>query len=267
MTVLTMTGKRLDGSKPKDPRMMVRWDTLCDNGKVFKGSLRTVAHMDSMSAAAERKFGTRIHVIQPPYNTGVAASAGTHDFDCCSDIYIPGVGWWTAQRFLRARGFGCWYRHPPLFGNHIHGFTLPGDAWHFATRVGIFVPGQLTDYHNHAFGLASQHTPGIDHSWFPKDIRATTFNLRKYIQRQKEMEMEYMDWSKASKDEFAADVKRAILGETVMVRKSKEAKDGTVKRTVKQAIARAGSASMIVRESESDVKDLIKQTDDDNSDV
>jgi hypothetical protein len=40
-----------------------------------------------------------------------------------------------------------------------------------------------------------------------------------------------------------------------------------VKRTVKQAIARGGSASLIVRESECDVKDLIKETVDDNSDV
>jgi hypothetical protein len=133
--------------------------------------------------------------------------------------------------------------------------------------VGIFVPGQLTDYHNHAFGLASQHTPGSDRSWFPKDIGATVFNLNKYIQRQKEANMDYKDWSKEGKQEFLSDIKGAILGDTVKVRKTNDAKDGDTTVTVKQAIARAGNGPMITRESEGDVKNLVKRLDDDNSEV
>lgn len=180
-------------------------NTMCSlelNGHHYKGSLRTLAHIDRLDSLANAKFGQPVTVLQSDWNTGVAASAGTHDFDSCWDLHIAGVGWWDQQRFFRTNGFACWYRHPPLFGNHIHGFTLPphsgdpgNDFQAAGIKVGKFVDGglaalghligssQITDYYNHAFGLAGQHGHGSDKSWFPSDIPSTIFDLPAYIGR------------------------------------------------------------------------------------
>jgi len=92
-------------------------------------------------------------------------------------------------------------RKPPLFGWHYHGFTLPpregksisDDFQVHGFRVGIYVDGgwstrgalvttsQIADYYNHAFGLSYQHRPGSDKTWFPKDIKATIFDLDAYV--------------------------------------------------------------------------------------
>lgn len=191
MTILTLAGKPLDLNQDLDPTMMVKWDRTDTGGDPVRGSLRTIAHIDDMNEKALRRFGVPYTIIQPPFNTGVPASAGTHDWDVMRDWYLPGVPWWTAQRWGRANGEFVWYRHPPLFGNHLHGGTLPVPEGKvrsddFATRVGIYVPGQLIDYYNHAFGLSGQHTPGSDKSWFPADIDATVFNLNDYIQRKRD---------------------------------------------------------------------------------
>lgn len=180
-------------------------NTMCSlllGGRHYRGSLRTLAHLHRLNSLATKKFGKPVTVLQSDWNTTVAASAGTHDFDSCWDLHISGVGWWDQQRFFRTNGFACWYRHPPLFGNHIHGFTLPphhgnpGDDFLAAgIKVGKFVDGglsalghligssQITDYYNHAFGLAGQHATGSDKSWFPADIPATIFDLPAYIAR------------------------------------------------------------------------------------
>jgi hypothetical protein len=188
MTVLNRkTGKELHWDrKPISPRQKVRWSRDTMYGKPVLGSMRTICHFDRLNHKAMRRFGVHFTIIQPPYNTTVAASAGTHDFDCCVDWYLPGVDWWTAQRWGRANGLGCWYRHPPAFSQHLHGFTLPALrhgqlSWSFSTKVGIYVPGQLYDYYKHAFGLSGQHTPYSDKSWFPKDIASTVFNLGDFI--------------------------------------------------------------------------------------
>jgi hypothetical protein len=168
---------------------MCRWTKKDYLGRPIKGSFRTLCHLNRLNNLALKKYGKEIVIIQRDWNTTVAASAGTHDFDSVWDIYIPGVSWWEQQRFFRANGFGCWYRHPPLFGNHIHGFTLPHPEGRYrgddfasqGTRVGIYVPGQLEDYYNEAFGLANQHTPRSDKSWFPDNKEATVFNLSKYV--------------------------------------------------------------------------------------
>lgn len=176
--------------------------SLSLNGHTYKGSLRTCAHMHRLDVMARKKFGQGVTVIQPDWNTGVVASAGTHDFDSCWDVHINGVGWWDQQRFFRANGFACWYRHPPLFGNHIHGFTLPphkgtpkDDFADAGIKVGKWVDGglsaigrlvgssQIEDYYYHAFGLAGQHTGHSDTSWFPSDIPSTIFDLPAYIGR------------------------------------------------------------------------------------
>lgn len=201
MPVLTGNGRPINWAKPPRPTTKVRWSKKDSSGRLVTGSLRTIAHLDRLNNLALKRFGVEIIIIQPPFNTTVRASAGTHDYDCCVDLYIPGVSWWTQQKFFRANGLACWYRHPPSFGNHIHGFTLPeregrsiSDDWQVAGyKVGIYVDGgystrgglvtssQISDYYNHAFGLSGQHTPNSDKSWFPTQIEQTIFDLDKYV--------------------------------------------------------------------------------------
>ncbi|HEY2831425.1 MAG TPA: hypothetical protein VGJ14_03290 [Sporichthyaceae bacterium] len=181
--------------------VLVKWTRKDVQGRAVKGSLRHICHLSRLNELATTKYGHGIEIIQPAFNTGVAASVGTHDFDMCVDLHIPGEGWWDQQRFFRANGLGCWYRHPPAFGNHIHGFTLPpregrdvnDDFKTAGFKVGKYVDGgwstqgkkttssQIGDYYHHAFGLAGKHTPNSDTSWFPRDIPATIFDLDAYL--------------------------------------------------------------------------------------
>lgn len=204
MTVLTLAGKPINWAKPPKPTDRVMWSKKAASGKKVTGSLRTIAHLDVLDTLAKSDFGQGIVVLQPPYNTGVRASAGTHDYDACIDLYIPGVAWRTQETWLRKHGFGCWWRRPPSFGNHIHGFTLPpregrevSDDWAAqGFKVGKYVDGgysttghkytssQIEDYYNRRTGLAGHaHDSG---STFPPNISATIFDLNKYIKIQKE---------------------------------------------------------------------------------
>lgn len=189
--VRTLAGKEINWRRPPRPNTMCTWTKRTSAGKKIRGSFRTLCHLNRLNNLCLRRFGVELVVIQPDWNTTVPASRGTHDKDAVWDLYIPGVSWWEQQRFFRANGLGSWYRHPPLFGNHIHGFTLPpvegvvrfDDFAMAGIPVGTYVPAQLQDYYNHAFGLADQHTPGSDRSWFPKNIEATVFNLDAYVAR------------------------------------------------------------------------------------
>lgn len=201
--VLLLNGKPINWKKPPKPTDMCTWSKKDINGRTIKGSFRTLCHLNRLNNLAKKKFGKELEVIQRDWNTSVAESKGTHDFDSVFDVYIPGVPWWDVQRFLRANGFWCWYRHAPLFSNHIHGGTLPpregklpsDDYAAAGFKVGVFVDGgysteghrvtssQIEDYWLHAFGLAGQHTPGSDKSWFPKNIEATIFDLDAYVAR------------------------------------------------------------------------------------
>jgi hypothetical protein len=202
--VLHLDGRPINFNRPPKRTDMVMWSKKTIGGKTVRGSFFSICAYDRLNNAAIKKYGVGIAVIQPMFNTTVPASAGTHNLDFCGDVYIPGVSWWETQRFLRAHGFACWYRHPPLFGNHVHGFPLPpqsagNDRSHdFAAhgfKVGIYVDGgvsttgrlntssQITDYYRHAFGLSGQHTPGSDKSWFPADIKSTIFKLHDYVER------------------------------------------------------------------------------------
>lgn len=201
--VRLIDGKKIDWRHSPLPNAMCRWTKKTVSEKVIKGSFRTLCHLNHLNNLAIKKYGVQIEVLQSDWNTTVAASAGTHDFDSTWDLYIPGISWWEQQKFFRAHGFGCWYRHPPLFGNHIHGFTLPlqsgtdrsDDFKAAGIKVGRFVDGghsslghlvtssQISDYYNHAFGLSGQHDHNSDSSWFPANIKATIFDLNAYVAR------------------------------------------------------------------------------------
>lgn len=186
-----LDGRKIDWHDHPLSTAKVRWSKRDIKGRVVRGSLRTICHFNRLNNLAIWRYGTEIVIIQPPYNEGVPASVGTHDLDCCVDLYIPGVAWFRQQRFFRNNGLGCWYRRPPEFDSdnrHIHGFTLPkregvSHLDDFATPVGDLVPEQLRDYYNHAFGLKDQHERNSDDSWFPPNIDATIFDLGAYIRR------------------------------------------------------------------------------------
>lgn len=209
-TIYTLGGRPVDFRRPPRATDLVRWSKKDSGGDTITASFRSIAHMDRLNRLALARFGQGIVVLQPPYNRGVSASAGTHDFDATWDIYIPGVDWWKQQTWLRANGFACWYRHPPSFGHHIHGFTLPpregssisDDFRVHGFKVGKYVDGgwslfgslvtssQLADYYNHAFGLSGQHTTGSDRTWYPKRIASTIFDLDKYVEHRRKQQQE-----------------------------------------------------------------------------
>lgn len=137
-------------------------------GRAVYGSRRSIAHLEATNQAALEEHGTEVVVIQSAYNTGVEASAGTHDYDAVYDVYLPGVDWRAAQRFLREQGWAAWFREPPAFSEHIHMVSLG-----YRTQVGVYVPGQVADYYAHRNGLAGH---ALDESWHPSDIDATVFD-------------------------------------------------------------------------------------------
>jgi len=202
MSVLTLAGKPIDWRNPPAPTARVKWSKPDMYGRAVTGSLRPIAFIDHLDTPARKKYNAGVVIIQPPYNDGVAASAGTHDYDACFDWYIPGVAWPEQNRFARANGMANWLRTPPAFGYHQHGFPLPpregttiSDDFKVAGfKVGKYVDGgyslygravassQLEDYYNERTGLSGHaHDP----SWFPANKAATIFNLNDYIRRQR----------------------------------------------------------------------------------
>lgn len=192
--VRTLSGRKIDWNNP--PKSNAKC-SLTLHSKKFIGGFRTLCAFNRMNNYVRKTYNTDIVVFQGCFTLSVAASKGTHDLDACLDWYIPGVGFWETQRVGRRYGFGCWYRHAPLFSNHVHGFVLPPkrDFRSRGIKVGLFVDGglstlghkaassQLDDYYGHAFGLAGRHEHGSDNSWFPSDIDATIFNLGEYVKR------------------------------------------------------------------------------------
>lgn len=187
-------------------------------GGLVKGSRRSIAHLEATDQECFRRFGVHLGIIQSAYNRGVEASAGTHDEDAVYDLYIPGVAYRTAERFMREMGWACWYRFPPAFGYHLHAISLG-----YRTQVGIYVPGQVDDYYRHALGLKGQHDSGDDPTWHPDDIDSTIFDFALWA-REMEDEMGYSEWTdkdkKLLRDDMGAVVQDVVEGELKVVLKS-----------------------------------------------
>lgn len=206
MTVLyRVSRKPIDWHNPPKPTDKVLWSQKDIYGRDIVGSFRAIAHLDLLNRRAIARFGRGIRVIQPMNNEGVEQSAGTHDEDMVIDADIPGVPWVDVNHFFRSNGHGGWVRTPAQgFSYHWHGFTLPpregqsisDDFKVFGFRVGKYVDGgyslfgrlvtssQIADYYARAFGLSGYHRAGSDKSWYPKDIKATIFDLNREIRRQ-----------------------------------------------------------------------------------
>ena len=184
--------------------------TVTLGGLTFRTGRRTAAHIEY---TIERLFAlqpdARLNIFQGSYNDGVAASAGTHDFDGVIDLEIVNVDWLQAQRHLRNLGWAAWWRRPDQgFSNHVHAISLgcPGP-------VGEFVPRQIDDYWNRRDGLAG-HKPDL--SFFPKDIASTIFDYPRWL-RDQEDKVPYSDWPQADKNALVADVAKKVLGSTFKV--------------------------------------------------
>ena len=147
------------------PCEVITYHSTTTGGKQIRIGRRTAAHLDwSQERLSIELPGARIKILQGTYNTTVEASAGTHDFDKCLDVFIADpdgdlYDWAKAQKFLRRHGWAAWHRTPDQgdFGHHIHMVSLGG----VDCPVGIFVPGQVADYRNHAFGLKDRVVSGL----------------------------------------------------------------------------------------------------------
>lgn len=197
--------------------------------RTFVCTNRTAAHLRWTIAELARRYpGARLVIIQACYHTGVDASAGTHDKDGVFDVYIEGLSWWEAQRFLRRCGWAAWFRHTGTWENpsdwHIHMCSIPERLPNNPTlsqierafdllgiEVGEFVPGQIDDYFAHALGLKGQHRAGLDRSWFPNDIASTIYRYRE------DDLMAFSDWSDEEKQTFRDFIQKSVRSTPVKV--------------------------------------------------
>lgn len=166
---------------PKNGTTKVSWVERGMYGQTCWMSARTAAHLAFTQRYLDKHHpGAKVVVIQGGYNAGkVAASAGTHDYDACLDVYITGLSWTEMEKVLRRCGWAAWHRRPPSFGNHIHMISLG-----YNTRVGYLVPGQVKDYFAHKDGLKYHRA---DRSWHPENINSTIFSYRKWLEQEVDM--------------------------------------------------------------------------------
>ena len=174
--------------------------------KTFTCTRRTRGALRQLARALKKWHpGCSIHVFQPCYNTGVALSEGTHDFDAVLDIWINGMTGDEAQTFVRKHGWAGWHRTPAQgFVEHVHMALLPplahahptpqmvGQAyWRRGLKVGRYIDGgltsqgvtnstsQVTDYMaNPPRDATSDHN--LDRSWHPTNILATIYRPKGY---------------------------------------------------------------------------------------
>jgi hypothetical protein len=105
-----------------------------------------------MLLAAEKILGYKLNVIQGSYNSGVSASAGTHDGGGALDVWGKGGSHVAAEvAALRRVGFAAWGRTPSQgnWGYHIHCIAI-NDA-----ELSSGARNQVTAYKNGRNGLAS----------------------------------------------------------------------------------------------------------------
>lgn len=178
-------------------------------GGPVKGSRRSIDWLEYVWSQAGH-----FQVIQSAFNVGVEASAGTHDGDACYDLTrLDWRDWRESEHRYRALGGAAWYRFPPTFTDHIHcvvlGYVDPWKPPYVWSGVGVYIPGQVTDYYNRALGLAGQHDPGDDPTWHPDDIDATIAAFERW--RKESRDMDLNDRLGPNSDDTVGDALRAAL--------------------------------------------------------
>ena len=149
-------------SPPRDPYQRTTHDGNTVNW-------RTKAMLLEM----ERRLGYELSVSQGSYNSGVSASAGTHDGGGAVDL--SAFDWKNKVHAGRAVGFAMWHR-PAIAGlwpEHIHGIAI-GDK-----EMSSGAAAQVVDYRNHRDGLASH---ARDDTWHPDPI--PNFDYAKWRENQ-----------------------------------------------------------------------------------
>lgn len=107
--------------------------------------------------------GVTISLTQGSYNTGVSASAGTHDGGGVVDINVN--SWSSSTRSkvvlaLRKAGFAAWLRTPSDgFAYHIHACAI-GDR-----EMASLAKSQVQSYFNGRNGLANNGADNSEHRW------------------------------------------------------------------------------------------------------
>lgn len=119
--------------------------------------------------AAEKRLGYELTIIQGSYNSGVSASAGTHDGGGAVDL--SAWDWERKCRILRQEGWAAWHRPtiPRLWNEHIHGIQYDNK------RLSSGAQSQVTQYYRGYNGLASW---GKDYQWRPNPIPHFKFRAK-----------------------------------------------------------------------------------------
>lgn len=178
-------------------------------GPGFYAGARTAFHIRwTISQAALHNWTCLVE--QGCYHQGYPPSAGTHDYDEVLDlklvdsrgVMVPGP---QQIHFFRFETYWWgWWRTPDLgFPYHFHGVSSRPHHCH----IGDFVPGQLVDWKNKALGLAGMHTPGSDHTAYPRTWKTRYFPYEKIL----EDDMPFTDWPKKDQDALAQAVTDRVL--------------------------------------------------------
>lgn len=201
-------------------------------GRTITAGECTMAHLIAFDDWLRKRKGCYLVVLQGAYNTGVAASAGTHNYDTCIDFLVVRTKtgrrqWIRGQRMARYFDWDSWWRHTGTWYQpsswHHHGISHP--AFVGGCPTGIYVPGQHADYHADPprNGLAGHDT---DRSWHPQ--KRYGFDYEKWMEDQdmpspKDWDAE--DWAAVQKhvldapmnldpskqDQFTAATVRSVL--------------------------------------------------------
>lgn len=99
---------------------------------------------------AEQRLGYPLYILQGSYNSGVSASAGTHDGGGAIDVSVGGVNKDQVVLVLRQVGFAAWYRptRPGVWNEHIHAIAIGDPEMSSGAR------NQVQDYYAGRDGLA-----------------------------------------------------------------------------------------------------------------
>ena len=222
--------------------------TVSFGGRFFKCSQNTYAALLQTQKRLVRKYPKAwIRVIQGSYNSTVAASAGTHDYDACLDVQIVGITWQQAESFLRSCGWAAWWRHTGSWASpsqwHVH-MALLG-APEAGCTVGQYVDGgksltghvytssQYADYYAHRSGLAG-HVP--DPTWHPADIAGTIFKYATWLEANMQLTAKQIDQiAQAAADKVVSQLLSAQVG------------PDTDKTSVRTALYRASNVPDLIR--------------------
>lgn len=134
-----------------------------DHTRVYWGGRTVNKRTAVLLDRAKSIYGKNFTLTQGSYNTGVAASAGTHDKGGVVDVNVSGMSvaeMYRLQLALRKAGFAAWVRTPAQgFAYHIHAVDVGNNDTAYLAR------DQVQSYFNGRNGLASNGRDTTEHRW------------------------------------------------------------------------------------------------------